>query len=81
MGDLSTLLIEMVGSGARVVSEERRERPRKSEVEQLVCDNSLIKQLTGWAPATSLEDGLKRTLAWFRDQENFKRYKADIYNV
>lgn len=33
---------------------------------KLVCDNSLLKKLTGWAPKVSLEDGLKATVESFR---------------
>jgi NAD dependent epimerase/dehydratase len=81
MADLAERLIDMVGSGATVVSEERRERPRKSEVERLVCDNSLLRRLTNWAPTISLDEGLERTLAWFRIPENLGKYKAELYNV
>ncbi len=30
------------------------------------CDNRKLRDATGWAPAVSLEDGLKRTIEWFR---------------
>jgi nucleoside-diphosphate-sugar epimerase len=35
---------------------------------RLVCDNSLLKTLTGWAPKVSFDEGLARTVAWFRER-------------
>ena len=37
---------------------------RVSEVHRLVCDNRLAKQLLGWRPRHSFEDGLKANIAW-----------------
>jgi len=81
MGNLANLLIELTGLQAKIVSENERKRPEKSEVERLVCDNSLLKKLTGWKPVISLKEGLLKTIEWFRDKERLKRYKSDIYNV
>lgn len=81
VGSLAEQLIKLTGSDARIVSEEQRKRPEKSEVERLVCDNGLIQKLTGWKPEVSLKEGLERTIAWLRDKDNLNRYKWDIYNV
>lgn len=81
IGNLAEQLIKLTGSDARIVSEEQRKRPEKSEVERLVCDNSLLQSLTGWKPEVSLKEGLERTIAWLRDKDNLNRYKWDIYNV
>lgn len=81
VGDLAEELIKLTDSDARIVSEEQRKRPEKSEVERLVCDNGLIQKLTGWKSEVSLKEGLERTIAWLRDKDNLNRYKWDIYNV
>lgn len=81
VGDLAELIISGSKKKAALVSDSQRNRPAKSEVERLLADNTLIKKLTGWAPKVSLEKGLLNTIAWFRDHENMKKYKADIYNV
>lgn len=81
MGDLAKLIISVSTKKAGLAADSQRKRPEKSEVERLLCDNTLIKKLTGWAPKVSLEKGLKNTIAWFKDAENLKKYKADIYNV
>jgi len=81
VGDLAGTLIEMVAPGTPVVSDEQRIRPDKSEVERLLCDNSLIRSLTGWAPGVTLERGLELTVEWFRDPANRAAYKSHLYNV
>lgn len=81
VGDLAGLIISASKKKAVLASDGRRRRPAKSEVERLLADNTLIKNLTGWAPKVNLQKGLLNTLAWFRDRENLKKYKADIYNV
>jgi Nucleoside-diphosphate-sugar epimerases len=81
IGSLAKLLMELTGIEVEIISEDIRKRPDKSEVERLVCDNSLIKKITGWEPETTLREGLLNTIEWFKDKENLKRYKDDIYNI
>jgi len=78
---LAELIISAMGKKAAIVSDDARLRPEKSEVERLLCDNTLIKKLTGWEPVIPLEKGLASTIEWFKDPEHMKNYKADIYNV
>jgi NAD dependent epimerase/dehydratase len=81
IGDTVQLIADIVGVNATIDCDDQRLRPAASEVERLCCDNSKISGLTGFRPAHSLEDGLKKTIEWLRIPENLKRYKADIYNV
>jgi len=79
--ELAELNIKLIDQDARIVSDDTRKRPEKSEVERLVCDNRLLKDMTGWRPGVSLKDGLVKTIEWFKNEENLKRYKSDTYNV
>ena len=81
MGRLAETLIALVNPAARLVSDEQRLRPEKSEVDRLLCDAGLVAELTGWRPRVPLREGLERTVEWFRDKTDLSRYKADIYNV
>ena len=81
VGDLAAKLIELTGASASVVTDEERLRPEKSEVERLLASSELVRELTGWEPRVSLDDGLRRTVEWFRDEANRARYKWDTYNV
>lgn len=81
VGDTLDLIKKIMNSDVEFITDETRIRPGKSEVQRLWCDNSLIKELTGFEPKRSIEEGLKRTIAWFTDPENLKKYKPGIYNV
>ncbi|MBD9362040.1 NAD-dependent 4,6-dehydratase LegB [Methylomonas fluvii] len=81
VGDTLNLIKNIMASDVEFLVDEQRLRPEKSEVNRLWCDNSKIKALTGFAPEVTLEEGLCRTVAWFTEPDNLKRYKADIYNV
>jgi len=81
VGDLAMKLITMINPEAKIISDDLRLRPEKSEVERLFGDNKKILELTDWKQKVTLDEGLKLTLDWFKQAENLNRYKADIYNV
>jgi len=78
---LAQMIIQQVNPAAKIITEEERLRPDKSEVERLLGSNEKIKKLTGWQTQYSLSKGLEETIAWFSDTNNLNRYKADIYNL
>jgi NAD dependent epimerase/dehydratase len=75
--ELAKKIVELTGKGGRVEIEDRRFRPEKSEVMQLLADTRLAQKLFGWAPRYSLEDGLKETIEWY--QKNLSRFKVGSY--
>jgi dTDP-glucose 4,6-dehydratase len=78
IGDLAQRICELIGSRARVVRDAARERPDASEVERLCADISLARSL-GWAPARSLDAGLRETIAWVK--ENPQAFRPDEYAI
>lgn len=81
IGDTFNLIKELMSSEVEFIADEKRIRPEKSEVFRLWCDNSRIEQLTGFKPKVDIREGLERTINWFSNGDNLKRYKANIYNV
>jgi NAD dependent epimerase/dehydratase len=81
IGDLVKLISEIMGSSMQVVCDEQRLRPEKSEVRRLRCENSKLKNASGFVPQTPLRAGLERTIRWFTQPENLRRYKGSLYNV
>jgi len=79
--DLAQKIIDQINPEVKIISDEKRNRPVKSEVERLLGSNQKIKNLTGWQPKYSLFQGLKETIEWFSQQSNLERYKSDIYNL
>lgn len=64
IGDLVELCKAVTGNDAVIEHDDERVRPEKSEVEILLSDPSLAKDLLGWEPSVSLEEGLKQTAGW-----------------
>lgn len=81
IGATLDLIRKIMDSDVKFITDEKRLRPKKSEVFRLVCDNTRIHQLTGFAPQYTLEQGLRETVSWFCQKENLLRYKTDLYNV
>jgi len=79
IGELAQELIDQINPDARIICDEQRLRPEKSEVNRLLGSNEKIRKLTAWEPRYTLKEGLAETIAFFK--ENLSRYKADIYNL
>jgi NAD dependent epimerase/dehydratase len=79
--DTCNLIKELMGSDARFSVEDQRLRPTNSEVFRLWCDNSLIRELTGFQPEYDLRSGLRETIDWFLKPNNLAQYKTEIFNV
>jgi dTDP-glucose 4,6-dehydratase len=67
IGAVAETVASLIGREIEVVTDSGRLRPEKSEVERLWCDNTRARDLLGWSPAVPLEEGLSRTIAWFRE--------------
>ena len=80
MRETLEMIAELMGADVRYVVDPQRLRPKGSEVIRLCGDNTLITSLTPWRPEVSLREGLSRTIGWFTDPENLRRYKPEIYN-
>jgi len=81
IGDVLNVIKEIMHNNVKVVTDQARFRPRNSEVYRLWCNNTKIQKLTKFVPEVTIQEGLKRTIAWFIKPENLKKYKTDIYNV
>jgi NAD dependent epimerase/dehydratase len=81
MRDTLELIAKIMQADVKFVEDVQRLRPENSEVFRLWGDNTKIKALTGFAPSCTLEEGLRKTVEWFTNGENLKKYKSNIYNV
>jgi NAD dependent epimerase/dehydratase len=81
VGDLLHLIGEVMGQEVRASIEAQRLRPKNSEVLRLVCDNTKLREATGFTPHVSLREGLAKTAQWFQDRRNLSKYKQHAYNV
>lgn len=76
---LAKELINQINPNAKIICDECRLRPDKSEVDRLLGSNKKIMELTNWKQEYSLAEGLKETIEFFR--HNNDKYKSHLYNV
>ncbi|HEX5070218.1 MAG TPA: GDP-mannose 4,6-dehydratase [Vicinamibacterales bacterium] len=81
VGDVLRRIAAIMGVDARAARDDARMRPAASEVRQLRCDNRKLAAATGFRPKIPLDEGLARTIAWFREPRHADRYKSHLYNV
>lgn len=79
IGQLAEELIHQINPAARIVCDEQRLRPEKSEVNRLLGCNEKIMKLTDWKPQYTFAQGLAETISFLK--KNMDKYKVDIYNL
>jgi len=69
--ELADLLVLINGSGEYRICNFMEDR-KKIDIGDYYSDFTLIREVLGWKPRISLQEGLKHTLAFYR--ENLKHY-------
>lgn len=62
---LANTILRLSNMKSKIIYDKNRKRP--FDVNKLVCDNSKAKKILKWKPVISLEDGLKQTLTWAKN--------------
>lgn len=85
IGDTAQTIADVMGIEIKIITDEQRLRPEKSEVERLWADNDKAEKLLGWQPCYAGLDGFRRgleeTVNWFSESSHMNSYKSDIYNL
>merc|ERR1719326_181948 len=77
MNQMGEMAIKFVGKTIPI-----RHIPGPEGVRGRNSDNTLIKQVLGWAPTTSLQEGLKYTFDWIKSQvEEFEKTGGKISDL
>ena len=79
IAQLAQRCLDVVGSQARILSTNERQRPENSEVQLLLCNPALARETLGWKPQVSLDEGLQRTAAYI--QNHLSEYRIKEYTV
>jgi dTDP-glucose 4,6-dehydratase len=77
--DLAIMIAGKVGISPEIEQENLRIRPEGSEVERLLADNRLARDLLGWKPEVDLSSGLDTTIEWVRGNAHY--YRPGVYTV
>jgi CDP-glucose 4,6-dehydratase len=65
VGDVVALICRLAGSG--VAPDIRGSGTPAGEIDRQWVDAAKLRELTGWRPRVALEDGLARTIDWYRE--------------
>ena len=68
--DLAKTIVEVAGTGSVKFTEFSKER-KEVEPGDYYTDISKIKRVVGWTPATRLEEGLKKTIEFYRKYKEY----------
>ena len=79
VGELAQRVLAIVGRDVPIIQNSARFRPERSEVGTLIADASRAKELLGWEPRVSLDQGLARTVESIR--ENPHLYDVNRYAI
>ena len=79
IGELIKMILLIMGKEMKIISTEKRKRPKKSEVMRLLCDNSKAKNIVNWMPKVSLKEGLSMTIEWMKNNPDY--YNPDKYRI
>jgi len=81
--NLIKVITDQTGRKINVLTDSKRVRPDRSEVNRLCCSNKLAKNILNWKPSFKgkfgLAKGIKSTLKWYSIKENLKKYKSDNF--
>ena len=77
--ELAQEIISQINPNARIITDDNRIRPEKSEVNRLLGSNKKIRELTSWDVSYTFEEGIRETIEWLKN--NLDKYKVDIYNI
>ncbi len=65
---LAQCIIQLTGRDTELVFDATRIRPPRSEVQQLLADNTKAGKLLSWEPEVALEEGLQTTIEWISNR-------------
>ncbi len=66
VGELAERVGRLLGKELNVRESTERVRPASSEVNRLLSDNRRVRELAGWEPSVTLDEGLERSIEWVR---------------
>jgi len=66
--ELAEMVVRLSGGTGRYTTRDFPSDRARIDIGSFHADDSAFRAASGWAPATALEDGLGRTLDWFRSR-------------
>lgn len=74
-------IFEITKIEKEIILEDKRLRPKNSEVLELISDFKKFNSLTNWQPKYNFEKGLNETIDWYRDNKHLHASELNNYIV
>jgi len=80
IGEMVKTILKIVGKEDIPIEQDpARIRPAKSEVMKLISDNRIAREVCGWEPEYTLEQGLRETVNWIKN--NIQKFRPNTYAI
>lgn len=79
IGEFVEIAQRVTGRNVPLIQEAGRVRPDASEVMALICDNTQAREIAGWEPAHTLEEGVRKTADFIA--RHLDRYQPREYAI
>lgn len=79
IGDLVGRINTIIGRDLPIRIQDERVRPGSSEVNRLLSKNSKARELAGWSPRVTLDEGIRLTAKWV--EERLDMYAPSVYRI
>jgi len=66
--DIAEIILQKMGNPIRLIIGAIKKR--QGEADHFFCSNKKAHDVLGWSPKTGINEGLDKTIAWFRDSGN-----------
>jgi NAD dependent epimerase/dehydratase len=79
IGDLVQRINAIIGRSLPIRKKDERVRPETSEVTRLLSNNTKARELAGWTPRVTLDEGIRLTAKWV--EERLEMYDPSAYRI
>lgn len=71
VGDVVKMVLQQTSSSSKVVWGSKAKQQRNLEPQKWEANIQKAKSVLGWTPRTSIEEGIKKTIDWFRHNQYY----------
>jgi NAD dependent epimerase/dehydratase len=69
--EIVNIITSEMNLSPKIITDKKRIRPVKSEVQKLQCDNNKLKNITQWVQKNTFKKGMTKTIKWFLKNKKF----------
>lgn len=74
--EIVNIITSEMNLSPKIITDKKRVRPVKSEVQKLQCDNNKLKNNTQWVQKNTFKRGITKTIKWFLKNKKFFDFRS-----